>query len=64
MLDKETVFAMIDNNSLDTCRIMLAMSAMDLAEELEALIESGDDPDSILASARVLVKQAYLREIN
>lgn len=62
MIDTKAAFSIIDKSTLESCRIMLAMSAMDLAEELEALIESGSDPDAILTAAHDLVKQAYLRE--
>ena len=64
MIDAKTAFEMIDKIPLESCHIMLAMSAVDLAEDLERLIAAGTDPHTLLTVARNYVKQAYLRENN
>ena len=64
MIDAKAAFEMIDKSNLESCCIMLAISAPDLAAELERLIDAGSDSHALLSVARDYVKRAYLREIN
>ena len=61
-VDNQKAFEMIDKSDFESCRIMLAISAPDLGEEIYDMMQSGADKQVLLASAREFVKQAYLRE--
>lgn len=63
-MDAKRAFELIDECNLDSCRTLLAISAPDLYEQLDAIIRSSSDPASTLSFARDLVKQAHLRENN
>lgn len=63
-MDAKRAFALIDSYALDDCAALLKLCAPDLHADLADMIRRGCDEQTGLASARAMVRQAYLREDN